>query len=64
MVLKDFRLFDISDFSMDEDFVRWVHRKRKVDSDSWDNWLSQNLGKHVTVEEIDLVLKSIRAEQK
>ena len=62
--MKDFRLFDISDFAMDEDFIRCVHKKRKVDNDFWDNWLSQNPGKYMAKAEACRILESIGTEQK
>ena len=31
--MKDFRLFDIYDFLMDEDFIRWVKEGRKADNE-------------------------------
>src|SRR5436189_284736 len=40
--MKDFRLFDISDFVMDEDFIRWTAKKTKADNDFWVSWLKQD----------------------
>lgn len=62
--MKDFSLFEISDFVMDEDFIRWVHKKRKIDNDFWDNWLGQNPGKYMAVAEACQILESIGTEQK
>ena len=62
--MKDFRLFDISDFVMDEDFIRWVYEKKKADNDFWENWLNQNPGKYMAVAEARQILESIRIEQK
>lgn len=62
--MKDFRLFDISDFAMDEDFLRWVHRKEKADNDFWENWLSQNPDRHMVVAEARRILESIGTEQR
>ena len=62
--MKDFRLFNISDFVMAEDFIRWVHKKRKVDNDFCDNWLSQNPGKYMAMAEARRILESIGKEQK
>ena len=62
--MKDFRLFDISGFVMDEDFIRWVHKKRKVDNDFWDNWLSRNPGKYMEVVQARRIVNSIRTERK
>jgi transmembrane sensor len=62
--MKDFRLFDISDFVMDEDFFRWVNERKKADNDFWDNWLSQNPDKYMAVAEARRIVESIGTEQK
>jgi len=62
--MKDFRLFDIYDFSMDEDFIRWVKEGKKADNDFWDNWLTQNPDKHIIVIEARRILESFAFEQK
>jgi transmembrane sensor len=62
--MKDFRLFDISDFVMDEDFIRWVNEKKKTDNDFWDNWLSQHPDKYMAVAEARRVLESIGTDQR
>ncbi len=62
--MKDFRLFDISDFVMDEDFIRWVNKGDKVDNAFWENWLSQNPDKCMAVAEARRVLESIGTERK
>ena len=62
--MKDFRLFDISDFVMDEDFIRWVNEKNKADNDFWDNWLNQHPGKYMVVAEARRILESIGTEQR
>jgi transmembrane sensor len=62
--MKDFRLFDISDFAMDEDFIRWVNEKKKTDNVFWENWLNQYPGKHMAVAEARRILESIGTEQR
>src|SRR6185436_3498047 len=62
--MKDFRLFDISDFVMDEDFIRWVYEKNKADNDFWKKWLEQNPGKYMAVAEARRILESIHIDQK
>ena len=62
--MKDFRLFDISDFVMDEDFIRWVNEKKETDNDFWDNWLSQHPDKYMAVAEARRILESIGTEQR
>jgi hypothetical protein len=62
--MKDFRLFDISDFVMDEDFIRWVNEKKKADNIFWENWLNQHPGKHMVVADARRILESIGTEQR
>ena len=61
--MKDFRLFDISDFVMDDDFIRWVHKKQGADNEFWENWLRQNPDKYMAVAEARRILESIGSEQ-
>jgi transmembrane sensor len=61
--MKEFRLFDISDFVMDEDFIRWVNKREKADNDFWNNWLRQHPDKHMVVAEARRILESIGTEQ-
>jgi transmembrane sensor len=58
--MKDFRLFDITDFVMDEDFIRWVYEKRPEDESAWRAWLSRNPDKHLVIAEARSILESIR----
>jgi transmembrane sensor len=62
--MKDFRLYDIMDFVMDEDFIRWVQEKRADDEAFWNNWLKSYPQKHLLVAEARRILESIRIEQK
>jgi transmembrane sensor len=62
--MKDFRLYDISDFVMDEDFIRWVNEKKPADNLFWDNWLNQHPGKYMAVAEARRILESIGTEQR
>lgn len=57
--MKDFRLFDIYDFLMDEDFIRWVRLCRKEDNDFWNNWLAQHPDKHIVIAEAKSILESL-----
>lgn len=61
--MKDFRLFDISDFVMDVDFIRWVYENKKADNEFWKKWLEQNPGKYMAVAEARRILESISIEQ-
>lgn len=58
--MKDFRLYDITDFVMDEDFVRWVYDQRPEDEQHWRNWLARNPDKHLVVAEAKAILQSIK----
>jgi len=62
--MKDFRLYDIEDFVMDEDFIRWVHDKSNADNLFWDTWLIQNPSKHLILAEARQIVESIKLEQK
>jgi transmembrane sensor len=61
--MKDFRLFDIYDFLMDDDFIRWVRDNEKADNEFWANWLDQNPEKHILVAEARRILEVVRSEQ-
>jgi hypothetical protein len=61
--MKDYRLFDISDFVLDEDFIRWVNEAKRADNDFWNNWLSVNQDKYMIVAEARKILESIRIEE-
>lgn len=61
--MKDFRLFEITDFVMDEDFIRWVFGNDPADRDFWNNWLTQNPDKHLIIAEARQILQSLRIEQ-
>ncbi len=61
--MKDFSLFEIADFVMDEDFIRWVNGRAKADDVYWENWLKRNPHKHLIVAEARRVLESIGDEQ-
>jgi transmembrane sensor len=57
--MKDFRLFDITDLVMDEDFARWVYEQRPEDDAAWQAWLTKNPDKHLMVAEARSILQSI-----
>jgi transmembrane sensor len=61
--MKDFRLYDISDFVIDEDFIRWVHEQREEDNLFWKTWLQQHPDKHLVIAAARRVVESIRFEQ-
>ncbi|HXO75002.1 MAG TPA: FecR family protein [Puia sp.] len=61
--MKDFRLYDIADFVMDEDFIRWVQRKDPIDNLFWENWLEQNPSRHLIIAEARQIVEFIQLEQ-
>ncbi len=62
--MKDFRLYDIPDFAMDEDFIRWVHGKSHADNLFWNNWLILNPTKHLFIAEAKQIVESIKLKQR
>ena len=61
--MKDFSLFEIADFVMDEDFIRWVNARNRADDNFWENWLRRHPHKHLIVAEARRILESIGSEQ-
>ena len=61
-IMKDLRLFDISDFVLDDDFIRWVNNPKKADAEFWNDWLSANPDKYMLIAEARKILESIRTE--
>jgi ferric-dicitrate binding protein FerR (iron transport regulator) len=60
--MKDFRLYDISDFVIDEDFIRWVHEQREEDNLFWNTWLQQHPDKHLVIATARRIVESIQFE--
>ena len=61
--MKDFRLFEITDFVLDEDFIRWIFEERPDDKNFWNNWLKQNPDKHLIIAEARQILLSLKIEE-
>jgi transmembrane sensor len=61
--MKDFRLYDVSDFVIDEDFIRWVHEVREEDNLFWNGWLQQHPDKHLVVATARRIVESIQFKQ-
>ena len=61
--MKDFRLFDIYDFLMDRDFIRWVRFHKKEDNDFWNNWLTQYPEKHIVIAEAKSILEIFEKQE-
>jgi transmembrane sensor len=62
--MKDFRLYDVTDFVMDEDFIRWVHGKSNADNLFWSNWLNLNPAKQMILAEAREIVETIKLEQR
>jgi len=62
--MKDFRLYELDDFIMDEDFIRWVQARDNADELFWNNWLTQNPSKHLLIAEARQIVESMYLEQK
>lgn len=61
--MKDFRLYDIADFVIDEDFIRWVHEQREEDNLFWNTWLQQHPDKHLVIAAARRIVSSIQFQQ-
>lgn len=61
--MKEFRLYDISDFVMDEDFIRWVQEKTEEDEQFWAGWLQLHPDKHLVIAEARRVVECIQLKQ-
>jgi transmembrane sensor len=61
--MKDYRLFDISDFVIDDDFIRWVIEEKKADNDFWNNWLSEHPDKYMVVAEARKIVETFKTEE-
>jgi len=61
--MKDFRLFNVYDFLMDDDFIRWVRLRRKEDTEFWNQWLAQHPGKHMVIAEAKSILETLIADE-
>ncbi len=57
--MKEFRLFDIYDFLMDDDFIRWVQEGKEKDNEFWNKWLAQHPDKHLTIVEARRILQTL-----
>jgi ferric-dicitrate binding protein FerR (iron transport regulator) len=57
--MKEFRLFDIYDFLMDDDFIRWVQEGKEKDNEFWNTWLAQHPDKHLTIVEARRILQTL-----
>lgn len=56
--MKDYRLYEVMDFVEDDDFVRWVYKNNTGDNLFWNDWLSKNPEKLLTVTEARSILEA------
>ncbi|WP_205510961.1 FecR family protein [Longitalea arenae] len=61
--MKDFRLYDIADFVIDEDFIRWVQEQREEDNLFWNTWLQQHPDKHLVIATARRIVSSIQFQE-
>lgn len=61
--MKDFRLYDIHDFLLDEDFIRWVRLRKQEDCEFWNKWLDKNPDKHFIIAEAKGILENFGKEE-
>jgi len=62
--MKDFRLYDVHDFLLDEDFIRWVRLRKKEDEEFWQKWLENNPGKNIMVAEARSIIENFETTEK
>ena len=56
--MNNYRLYDTTDFVMDDDFIQWVYEgKNDV---FWNNWIELNPGKQLAVAEARRILQSLQ----
>jgi transmembrane sensor len=58
--VPDYTAFSVTDFVLDDSFVRWVKNPSEEDRSFWDNWVLQNPDKGKTVAEARMLVSSIR----
>lgn len=62
--MKNYRLFEVTDFVLDEDFIRWVYEKKTSDEKFWTNWLADNPDKQLIVSEAVYILELLSVKDK
>lgn len=61
--MKDFRLYDIADFAMDDDFIRWVQEGNERDNRFWQQWLAQNPAKQLVLAEARAIVAGLHIKK-
>lgn len=64
MRMKEYRLYELEDFVMDEDFIRWVQDGGDADNRFWNTWLAQNPSKHLMIAEARQIVASMHLAHK
>lgn len=62
MDIRNYHLFDVTDFVLDDAFMRWVYEPTAEDEAFWSNWLKQHPDKQLAVAEARQIVQSIRME--
>src|SRR5882762_5545783 len=62
--MRDYENYTLTDFMLDEDFIRWVQEQRPTDQSFWEDWLHTYPGKKLLVAEARRILQSINIHQK
>ncbi len=55
--MKNYRLYEVNDFVLDEDFIRWVYEGRN--DPFWKNWLKAHPEKQLVVAEARRILQTL-----
>lgn len=61
--MKDFRLYDIHDFLLDEDFIRFARLRKAEDVEFWTKWMEGNPDKQLIVAEAKGILEKLGVER-
>lgn len=62
--MKEYRLYELEDFVMDVDFIRWVQDGGEAEERFWNTWLAQNPSKHLMIAEARQIVASMHLEHK
>jgi ferric-dicitrate binding protein FerR (iron transport regulator) len=60
MSIKNYHLYEVTDFILDDDFMRWVCMPTAEDESFWSNWLQQHPNKQLTIAEARSIVQSIQ----
>jgi len=64
MNIKNYHLYEVADFVLDDDFIRWIYDPTPEDDAFWNNWLEQYPGKQLSIAEARQIVQSIRISPK